>query len=74
MLVIPKILINIMSCNGFSKFTTSTVIIICHSALVPYFLSKVFLIVEKVEGFFLIYQNEFSGKPMILYYMMNTEF
>ena len=47
---IPEILMNIMSCNGFSKYPISTVILICRSALVPYDLNKVFLIVETEEG------------------------
>ena len=34
------------------KTTTSKVIITCHSALVPYYLSKGFIIVVKVERVF----------------------
>ena len=34
------------------KTTTSKVIITCHSALVPYYLSKGFIIVEKEEDVF----------------------
>ena len=39
--------------SWFSKVTTSTVILTCCSALVQYYLSKVFIIVEKVDGVFL---------------------
>ena len=49
---IPDIMMNIMSCHDFSKVTTSTVILVCRSALVPYNLSKVFIIVEKLEDVF----------------------
>ena len=38
--------------SWFSKMTTSTVIITCCSALVTYYLSKGFIIVEKVYGVF----------------------
>ena len=41
---------NLMSCHVFSKSKISTVILLCRSALVPYYLSKVFFIVEKEEG------------------------
>ena len=44
-----KIFMNIMSCHGFSKYSTSTVILTFRSALVPYYLSKGFVIVEKKE-------------------------
>ena len=37
---------NIMSFHGISKVMTSTVILACCSALVPYSFSKVFIIVE----------------------------
>ena len=33
----PEILINIISCHGFSILTTSKVILTCHSSLVPYY-------------------------------------
>ena len=42
-----------MSCHGFSNLTTSTVIITCRSTLVPYYFSKGFIIVEKLDGFFI---------------------
>ena len=48
---IPEILINIMSYHIFYKVTTSTVILSCCSDPVPYYLSKGFIIVEKVEVF-----------------------
>ena len=41
-LVIPDILINIMSCNGLSKYSISTVILTYCSSLVPYYISKGF--------------------------------
>ena len=49
---ITKIMMNIMSCHGFSKSIISTVIIKCRSTLVAYYLSKGFLIFEKEEGKF----------------------
>ena len=49
-LIIPEILINIMSCHDFYKYKTSTVILSCRSALVPYHISKGFFIVETEEG------------------------
>ena len=48
---IPYILMNIMSCHGFSESTISTVILTCHSSLLPYYFSKGFF-VEKEEGEF----------------------
>ena len=41
---------NIMECHGFDKYTISTVIFTCRSALVPYYLSKVFVVVETEVG------------------------
>ena len=41
---------NIMSCRGFSKKTLSTVILICHSARVPTYPYKLFIIVETEEA------------------------
>ena len=35
-----------MSCHGLSKYSILTVILTCRSALVPYYLSKGFVIVE----------------------------
>ena len=43
---IPDILMNIISCHGFSKSSIITVIFTCRSSLVPYYLSKVFSVVE----------------------------
>ena len=48
----PEVLINIMLCHCFSKVIESTLTITCYSALVPYYLSKGFIIVEKVDGVF----------------------
>ena len=47
---ISGILINIISCIGFSKLTTSTEILTCCSALVPYYLPKLFINVDKLDG------------------------
>ena len=47
---IPEILMNIISCRGFSKSSVLTVILTCRSALVPYYLSKRFIIVKTEEG------------------------
>ena len=71
---IPEILMNIMTCYGFSKVKTSTVILTCCTSLVPYYFSKVFIIDGKLQGFFNIYQNQFSRKLMIIHYMMTTDF
>ena len=43
-------LMNIMSCHGFSKVTTPTVILSCCSNVVTYYLSKGCIIVENVYG------------------------
>ena len=48
-LVIPDILMNIMSCHGFSKYSISTVILAFHISLVTYYIYKVFVIVETEE-------------------------
>ena len=72
-LVIPEILINIMPCHGFSEVTTATVIITCCSALVPYYLSKGFISVGKVEGVFVNIPEQ-SSKSMLLCYMTKTAF
>ena len=45
---IPEIMMNIMSCDDFSELTTSTVIFTCRSDFMIYYLSKVFIIVDKV--------------------------
>ena len=42
----PEILMNIMSCHGFSKYTASSVILTCRGSLVPCYLNKVFITVE----------------------------
>ena len=47
---IPDILMNIMSCRGFVKYLLSTVILACCNALVPYHISKGFVIVETEVG------------------------
>ena len=39
-----------MSCYGFDKYSISTMILTFRSALVPYYLTKVFVIVETEEG------------------------
>ena len=57
-----EILMNIMSCSDFSKMTTSTVIFIRRSSLVPYYLSKVFIIVKKVDGVFVNIPDPFIEK------------
>ena len=49
-LQIPEILMNIMSCNGFVKSSISTIILTCCNALVPYYISKGFIIVETEVG------------------------
>ena len=49
-LVTPEIFMNIISCHIFSKSSTSTVILTCRSALFPYDLYKVFVVVEIQEG------------------------
>ena len=46
---IPDILVNIMSCNVFSKYSMSTAILTCRSDLVLYYISKAFFIVETRE-------------------------
>ena len=43
---IPKILMNIMPCHEFVKSSVSTVILICCNDLAPYYLSKLFDVVE----------------------------
>ena len=43
---IPEILMNIMSCHGFVKYSISKVILTCRNAIVPYYFSKVFVIIE----------------------------
>ena len=47
---ITEILMNIISCHGLSILTISKVILTFRSALVPYYSSKDFFIVEKLEG------------------------
>ena len=42
----PDILMVLVSCFGFEKFN-KTVILTCYSALISYYLSKGFFIVEK---------------------------
>ena len=43
---IPKVLINLISCHGFTKKTKSTVILVCKSCFVNYYLEKSFVIIE----------------------------
>ena len=47
---IPDILMNIMSFHGFAKSSILTVILTCRNALVPYYFSKGFFIVETEVG------------------------
>ena len=47
---IPDILMNIMSCHGFYKYSIYTVILACWSALARYYISKGFVIVETEVG------------------------
>ena len=47
---IPDILMSIISCHVFSKYPISTVVISCRSPIVPYYLSKVFVVVKTEEG------------------------
>ena len=41
---------NFMSCYGYMKSSISTVMLTCHSALVPYCFSKGFFFFETKEG------------------------
>ena len=43
-IVIPEVLMNIMSCNGFAQEVNTTVILKCHWQLFSYYLSKDFVI------------------------------
>ena len=43
---IPEVLMYIILCHGFAKITNSTVILVCRSSLVNYYLSKWFVIIE----------------------------
>ena len=49
-LVIPDILMKIMPCHGFVKYSISTVILTCRNSLFPCYLSKGFFIVEIEVG------------------------
>ena len=71
---IIEMMMNIMSCNDSSKLTISIVTITCCSALVPYYLSKGFLLFKKKKVKFKIYQNKFSRKSILLHYMTKTAF
>ena len=51
-LVITEILMNLMSCHGFVKSSISNFILICINALVPYYPSKGFVVVETEVGGF----------------------
>ena len=43
---IPEVLMNLISCHGFMKELNSTVIILCRTRLVEYYLEKEFVILE----------------------------
>ena len=45
-MIISEILMNIMSCHGFSKYPMSNVILTCRSYLVSCYINKYFVVVE----------------------------
>ena len=49
---ISEIWMDIMSCHGFPKLTTSRVVLTCLSALVTYYFWNRFVIVDKVDEVF----------------------
>ena len=73
-LVITEIMMNIMSCHGFSESTISTVIFMCLSALVPHYFSKGFLFLKKKKLGLKTHQKKLSRKSMLLHYMTKRYF
>ena len=73
-LVITEIMMNIMSCHGFSESTISTVIFMCLSALVPHYFSKGFLFLKKKKLGLKTHQKKLSRKSMLLHYMTKKYF
>ena len=53
-LVIPEILTNIMTCNGYARYPNPYIILSCRNELVPYSIPKGFYPVENNDG---IYNN-----------------
>ena len=43
---IPKVLMNLISCHEFIKEIHSTIIVLCHTWLMEYYLAKVLIILE----------------------------
>ena len=62
---IPGLLMNIISCHGFVNVNKSTVILSCHRKLVDYYLSGVFVILEK-------YSSAFSYVPLRVKQIINA--
>ena len=66
---LPEILMNIMSCHVLVKSSIPTVILTYRNALVPYYLSKLFVVIEievgGVDNIPIILKN----KSMLLIYM-----
>ena len=73
-LVIPDIFMNVISCHLFVKSSISTLILKCCNDLVPYYTSKVFVIVEIEVGGVDNVTINVKNISMILIYMKRRVF
>ena len=55
---IPYLLMNLISCHGFMKNTNSTVILVCRSWLVNYYIKRGFVIIEHNSKHLISVPNE----------------
>ena len=65
---------NIIPCHEFVKSSISKAVLTCCNALVPYYLSKAFAIIEVESGGVDNITTTMKNKPMMLIYMKRVVF
>ena len=71
---IPKILMNIISCHVFAKYSILEVILTCWNDLVPYYIFKRFVVVETEVGEVDNIPIPAKNKALLIMYMKRRAF
>ena len=70
---IKELLLNLVSCHGFTKKQNSTVIFNCQTCLVTNYLSKGFSIIEQNTENFILLQNDVKLRTNLTY-QLDTDY
>ena len=70
---IPELLLNLVSCHGFTKKPNSAVILNCRARLINIYFAKVFYIIEKDSRQLIILPNDVRLRINLIY-QMDTDF